>query len=369
MLRNLNKSHRLVNLFLELVKIDGTSRRELAVRQYLVKFLKNLGLEPKVDNAGDAVGGNTGNIICQIGDGGDFVVLSHMDTAGPTTTIKPQIHDDRITSDGTTILGADNRAGIAAILYNLEKMIQSGEKLKDFTLCFTICEENNIEGSKHLQLPKTIQKGYVIDSSLRPGKFIHRTFGAKGLNIKITGKAAHSGLQPEDGISAIYTASLAISKLKLGRVNDSTTANLGIIKGGEAINVIPETAEIIGEIRSHKVEDVEKLANEFKHHFENACQQTGAKLVFNSQWDFLPYYVSEDSEIFIHVINTMKKLGLTPEPMLSAGGSDANPLNAKGIDAVNIGIGAQNPHSHDEYILLEDLANAANIVYEILRGE
>ncbi len=369
MLRKPNSSNRLVELFLELVKIDSISRHELAVRQYLTKFLKDLGLNPVVDSAGEAVGGNTGNVICKIGDGGDFVMLSHMDTAGSTKNINPQLHDDRITSDGTTILGADNRAGIAAILYNLERMYQSGESLKDFTLCFTICEENNIEGSKHLKLPKTIQKGYVIDSSLRPGKFIHQTFGAKGLNIKITGKAAHSGLHPEDGISAIYTASMAISKLKLGRVNETTTANLGIIKGGEAINVIPETVEIIGEIRSHKVEDVEKLASEFKQHFENACHQTGAQLDFQSQWDFRPYYVSEDSDIFIHVMNIMKKSGLTPEPMLSAGGSDANPLNAKGINAVNIGIGAQNPHSHDEFILLEDLENAGKIVYEIMRAK
>ena len=369
MLRNLDSKHRLVEIFLNLVKIDGISRNELQIRKHLVEFLENIGLKPVIDDADKIVGGNTGNIICKIGSGSNFVVLSHMDTAAPTKLIQPQILADRITSDGSTILGADNRAGIAAIIYNLEKMIQSGEKIQDCTVCFTICEENNIEGGKHLTLPPNIKNGYVIDSSLRPGKFIHRTYGAKGLNIEITGKASHSGLHPEDGISAIYTASLAISKLKLGRVTDTTTANLGIINGGEAVNVIPEKVEIVGEIRSQQVEDVDRLLAEFRLHFDDACQKTGAILNFNSQWDFRPYYVPEDSEVFQNTFNIIKKLGLKPEPMLSAGGSDANPLNAKGIQAVNIGIGAQNPHSHDEFILLEDLASAANIVHEILRGE
>ena len=369
MLHQINPSHRLVELFLKLIKIDGISRHELEVQKYLVNFLTNLGLKPVVDNAGDKVDGNTGNIICKIGSGGDFVVVSHMDTAASTKNIKPQILNDRIKTDENTILGADNRAGIAVIIYNLEQMIHNNVKIKDFTLCFTICEENNIEGGKHLILPNTITNGYVIDSSLRPGKFIHRTYGALGLIIKITGKAAHSGLHPEDGISAIYTASLAISKLKLGRVNKTTTANLGIINGGEAINVIPETVEIVGEIRSQKVEDVKALSEEFKRHFEIACKNTGAKLDFQSQWDFLPYYVPEDSEVFQNTENIINKIGLKSEPTLSAGGSDANPLNTKGINAVNIGIGAQNPHSHDEFILLEDLMNAANIVGEIMRNE
>jgi len=369
MLQKVRSPHRLTELFLELININGISRHELEVRKYIVAFLKKLGLEPIVDNAAKKVAGNTGNIVCKIKSGGDFVVLSHMDTAAPTLNIKPQIMSDRIKTDGNTILGADNRAGIASILYNLEKMILDGEKIKDFTLCFTICEESNIEGSKYLSLPENIKHGYVIDSSLRPGKFIHRTYGAKGLDIRITGRSAHSGLHPQDGISAIYTAALAISKLKLGRINQITTANIGTICGGEAINIIPETTKIIGEIRSLKTKDVEKLLDEFTLHFEKACRLTGAKLDFRSQWDFMPYYVPEDTEVFQNTCIIMEKLGLKPEPMLSAGGSDANPLNAKGIQTVNIGIGAQNPHSRDEFILLEDLKNAANIVYEILKAD
>ncbi|MBN2278992.1 MAG: M20/M25/M40 family metallo-hydrolase [Candidatus Marinimicrobia bacterium] len=369
MLRNLNSKHRLVEIFLELVKIDGVSRYELDVRNYLVEFLENLDFEPIIDDAAEQVGGNTGNLIIEIGHGGDFVVLSHMDTAASTKMIQPKVLSDRITSDGNTILGADNRAGIAAIIYSLEWFIKNKKKIKDCVICFTICEENNIEGGKYLSLPPQIKNGYVIDSSLRPGKFIHRTYGAKGLKINITGKAAHSGLHPEDGISAIYTAALAIAKLKLGRVSETTTANLGIIQGGEAINVIPEKVEIVGEIRSQRVADVDLLAKNFEQHFKNACKTTGAMLNFSSQWDFTPYYVREDSLVFQNTCNIMKKIGLTPEPRLSAGGSDANALNEKGIQTVNIGIGAQNPHSHEEFILLEDLANAANIVYEILRGE
>ncbi len=368
MLRKQKPSDRLVEIFLELVKIDGISYRELDVNDYLIKFLRKLGLNPFVDNAGEKVGSNTGNIICNIGNGGDFVVISHMDTAASTINIKPQLLEDRITSDGKTILGADNRAGIALILYNLEQLLYNKEKIKNFTLCFTICEEHNIEGSKYLQLPSSIKRGFVIDSSLRPGKFIHTTYGAKGLDIKITGRASHAGLHPEDGISSIFTASQAISKLKLGRVNEYTTSNFGLINGGEAINIIPKETHIIGEVRSKNIEEIEKIINEYKSQFELACKQNGATLEFSSHWDFHPYYIDEESKVFQTIFNIIKNIGLKPEPMLSAGGSDANSLNKKGIKTVNIGIGAQNPHSYDEFILLEDLKAASDIVCEIIKG-
>ena len=358
---------RLLEIFLTLTSIDGISGQEKEVKDYIVDFLNKLGYEVEEDKAGKSINGNSGNITCQIGNGGDFILLSHMDTARPTKNLKHRIHDDRITSDGSTILGADNRAGIAAILYNLDKAHHDKIQLKDFTIGFTISEENNLEGSKALIIDDNINRGFVIDSSLRPGQFINSTYGARGIDITIKGKAAHSGLQPEDGISSIQVAARAIADLKLGRIDNQTTANLGIIKGGSAVNVIPEKTTINGEVRSLSNQRALEIVDEFKTCFATVCEVSGAELDFNSNWDFQPYTISKNSRVYQEILAVYNTLGLTPQPVVSAGGSDANSLNAKSIQAINIGIGAQNPHSNDEFILFEDLSKTADIINALIK--
>ena len=360
-------AQRLLEIFTTITKIDGTSGQERDVADYIKNFLTKVGFEIYEDQAGSRIGGNSGNLICKIGTGGDYVLLSHMDTARPTKNLEHKIEDDRISSKGGTILGADNRAGIASILFNLERAHNQRIPLKDFTVVFTISEENNLEGSKALQLDEKISSGFIIDSSLRPGKFIYSTYGATGLDITIKGKAAHSGLQPEDGISSIQVASRAIADLKLGRIDGDTTANLGKINGGSAINVIPEVTNIVGEIRGLTKEKVEETANHFKKQFEKSCNAAGAQLDFKYHWDFEPYKIDPDSRVYRELVGIYHRLGLDPEPVVSAGGSDANSLNAKGIEALNIGIGAQNPHSNDEFILFKDLNTTADIIYELIR--
>ncbi|HMA61473.1 MAG TPA: M20/M25/M40 family metallo-hydrolase [bacterium] len=362
-----NNPNRLLDIFLKLTSIDGISGREKEVKDYITDFLNKLGYDVEEDNAGKSINGNSGNIICKIGTGGDFILLSHMDTARPTKNLRHRIHEDRITSDGSTILGADNRAGIAAILYNLEKAYREKIPLSDFTIGFTISEENNLEGSKALELNSHINRGFVIDSSLRPGQFIYSTYGAQGIDITIKGKAAHSGLQPEDGVSSIQVAARAIAELKLGRIDHQTTANLGIIKGGSAVNVIPEETTINGEVRSLSNQRAMEIVDKFKTRFIKVCKAFGADLDFQSNWDFKPYKISEKSRVYQDILKVYKQLGLKPRPVVSAGGSDANSLNAKGVEAINIGIGAQNPHSNDEFILLEDLSSTANIIHALIR--
>ena len=358
---------RLTDIFVEVISIEGISGNERRVAEYITSFLKKLNLKPAEEPCSRLPEGNTGNIVCPVGTGGDFVLLSHMDTARSTAGVNPQFLEDRIISDGTTVLGVDNRAGIASLLYAIEKLKLEGSPLKDFTFAFTVQEETTLYGSMSIDLNGNIKKGYVFDSHTRPGNIICSSAGSIGFTIKIFGKASHSGIAPEKGIDSVKISADAISKIQFGRIDDDTTANIGIIKGGSATNVIPELTEIEGEVRSMVPWKIDEKINEIKRVFEEVSEQYGGSIEFNSSWNFQPYNISADSETYKMIEEAIKKTGLTPIRNSSKGGSDANSLNAKGIECVNLGIGAENPHSNDEFILYEDLQKTAEIAMELMK--
>ena len=356
----------LIDLFLQLAAINAPSGAEKPVAEFIRTFLAKQGLSSHEDDAHLVGGGNTGNLICQVGGGGEVVLLAHMDTARPTERLQPQVHADRITSDGTTILGADDRAGVAVLLHTLEQASISPEAFTDFTAAFTVCEEIDLSGSKHLTLDDNIRMGYAFDSSLRPGHFIHATYGAVRFTATVRGKAAHAGLEPEKGVNAIQAAGRAIGALPLGRLEDDLTVNIGTISGGSAVNVVPAEAIVKGEVRGRENERVEDTVKRISERFAASAEQLGATVDFISTWDFDPYYVEPGHEAYRRLVAAMEAVGLEPVPHLSPGGSDANSLNSKGIPALNVGIGAQKPHSDDEFIMIEDLVMSAEIVRELV---
>lgn len=359
--------NRLNEIFLELIKIEGISTKEKDVADYIINFLNNLGYVAKEDKCAEISGGNSGNIICEIGSGGDFILLSHMDTARSTKGVNPVFLSDRIKSDGNTVLGVDNRAGIASILYSLELVTKKNIAIKDFTIVFTIQEETTLNGSKKIELKKEIIKGFVFDSHLRPGHFIFKSAGSMGFSVEIYGKAAHSGIAPEKGIDAIKIASTAIHNIPLGRIDDDTTANIGIINGGKATNVIPDLVFLEGEVRSMNLEKIEQKIEEIESIIEKSVSLYGGKYKFEKSWSFYPYSVDTKSETYLTLIRTLEKVNLHPKPEMTKGGSDANSLNYKGITTINLGIGAENPHSNDEFILYEDLEKTAEIIMELIK--
>lgn len=360
-------NERLIQIFLELIKIDGLSGNEKEVADYIIQFLRKLGLNPITDNTMNITGSNTGNVICEIGEGGDFVLLSHMDTARSTQGIKPVIQDGVIKSDGTTILGADNRAGISSILYAVEQILVNKIPHKNFTVAFVVKEETDLSGSQNIVLPDRIKRGFIFDSHLKPGNFVNESVGAIGFEIDVYGKAAHSGLAPETGIDAIKIASNAISKIQFGRIDSSTTANIGKINGGTAINVVPPHVKIIGEVRSEFEDKIFEKYSEIKNTFETCANELGGKVEISYRWDFKPYKVSEQSQTYIEASEALRSVGLNPKSNKSFGGSDANSLNAKGIVSINFGIGAENPHSNDEYIYIDDLIKGSQIAYNLIK--
>ena len=359
----------LVNLFLEIAKIDALSGKEKSLAEYIKSFLKKYNYSITEDVSHKFSNSDTGNLIIKVGNGGNFVLLSHMDTARPTINLKPKILADKILSSGDTVLGVDNRAGVTILLYMLEKIAKEKIPVKDFTIAFTTCEETTLNGSKYLGVNGKIKYGFVFDSAYRPGSFINKACGAIGFNIKISGRASHSGLAPEKGINSIEIAAKALSKIKQGRIDEETTLNFGKINGGSAVNVVPEFVLLEGEIRSLKERIVQELIKEIHEKFNSEVNAFGAKLEIEYDWDFKPYIIDDGSYIYKHIVKVINKVGLTPQPKTSLGGSDANSLNENGIQSINLGIGAQNPHSNDEFIFIEDLVKSAEIALELVKKE
>ena len=358
---------RLIDIFLQAASINALSQNEKSVADFIRSFLIDNSFNISEDDSKSLSGSNTGNIIIRVGDGGNFVLLSHMDTARPTLKMRPVFQDGKITSAGDTVLGVDNRLGIAVLLYTLEQIHKEKIPVKDFTVAFTTCEETTLLGSKNLKLGTHINRGFVFDSSFRPGNFINSACGSKGFKVKIKGRASHSGIAPEKGINAIAAAANALHRIKQGRIDDDTTLNIGKINGGSAVNVVPEEVCLEGEVRSFNPSRVAELITEVSNIFSAETTKLNAEIEFESNWDFKPYTVGSSNLVHKEITEVLKRTGLTPEPRISLGGSDANSLNELGISAVNLGIGAQNPHSNDEFVLIEDLNKSAEIAMELVK--
>ncbi|QQS35255.1 MAG: M20/M25/M40 family metallo-hydrolase [Ignavibacteriales bacterium] len=359
----------IIDLFIEITSINALSANEKPLAGHIKLYLEKYDYELTEDDSRQFTGSNSGNLICKVGTGGNMVLLSHLDTARPTEHVRPIIKDDRIVSSGDTVLGVDNRAGVSTLLYTLKKIALEKIPVKDFTVAFTTCEETTLFGSKHLGLNEEIKKGFIFDSGYRPGSFIYSACGAMGFKIKIIGKASHSGIAPEKGINSMKIAAKAISKLPLGRIDDETTMNVGLLKSGSAVNVIPELTELEGEVRSFNLKKAEDYFNLLVKIFKEECESAKAKIEIDHFWDFMPYTIPETSEVYKETVNVLNKVGLTPIPKISLGGSDANSLNARGIESVNLGIGAQNPHSNDEFIFIEDLVKSTEIALELVKKD
>ena len=280
---------RITELLLELASLDGPSGKEAPVAQFAAGFLKTLGLPVTIDDAAAVTGSDTGNVVCPVNGGGDFVLLAHMDTARPTSSTKQVVTADRITSDGKGQLGADNRAGMAAILCTMERAVNDGLPLKPFTIAFTTQEETSMAGGLNLALAPGIRYGFVFDSSLDPGEYAIASPGAAVFTVQVAGKPSHAGIAPEKGICAIRIAAKAITALEFGRHDEETTSNIGTIAGGEATNVVPASALVKGEVRSLDIAKVLPILDRIKAEFEKAASAAGGVAQFDWAWDFKPY--------------------------------------------------------------------------------
>ncbi len=368
-------SKRLGQRFKSLVEIDSLSRQEKDVAMALEKILIKMGATVCYDTARELVGGNCSNLVAKFKGSVDtepLFLCGHMDTVGPGNNIKVQFEDGIFRSDGTTILGSDDKSALAIILEVMDVILENKIDYPPVEIIFTVCEEIGLLGAKHFDYSLMNSKfGYILDSTDTQG-IVTKAPGANKIIIKIFGKAAHSGAEPEKGISAILVASKAISGLKLGRIDEETTCNLGTIKGGVATNIIPEFVEIHGEARSHDAEKLKAVTDNILSAFYTAAEsfKNGSDLprieaiVEN---DFTQTNIAEDHRAIKLARKAAQNLGTALESKTTGGGADANVFFGKGIMAGVLGTGMTNVHTLNESVDIKDMEAAARLVIEILK--
>ena len=373
-------TERLAAEFARQAAISSPSFREGEMARYLTERLRRMGAEVFMDGAGERVGGESGNLIAAFparGKERDPLMFSvHMDTVGPAEGVAPLLTDGVFTSAGETILGADDKAGIAEIIEALEVVRENNIPHGPIEVVVTICEEVGLLGAKHLDFSRIrARRGLALDTS-GVDLLIHRAPAANKMRFEITGREAHAGIAPEKGISAIEVAAAAVASMHLGRIDGETTANIGTIQGGQATNIVAKKVVLEGEARSH---DPEKLTRQTEH-MVSCLKEAARKLAreFDGETftpevkievvtDYPAMAVPLEGSIIQLVREASDRLQRPLEIRAAGGGSDANIFNGQGIETVILGTGMTNVHSVDECVRVEDMARVAGLLVEVIR--
>lgn len=363
---------RIVEDFCELVQLDASSKNERAIADRVKTMMKDLGMTVMEDDAGSAIGGNTGNLIGFMQgelDAEPIMFCAHMDRVANGIGIKPIIEGDRIVSGGQTILAADDVAGIVAILNGILKLKTEGAETGPVEVIFTVCEEKGIEGSKYLDYGMIKSKmAFVMDSSGRIGRIVNQGVSKKTFTIRFRGKSSHAGNEPEKGISAIRGAADFLASINEGRIDSNTTVNFGMIHGGTSTNVICDYVEITGEIRSLEEQKIILYEAYLEEKIEQAKAKRKVGVEFKSIWNYSKFFVSEDERISRLIAKSMEDLGVRPSFEKGGGGMDANRFNNHGIKALGVGTGYLRNHTFDEEIMIRDLKTSADLVAGIINN-
>lgn len=357
---------RLIALFLQLVRTDSPSREERRIAKVIAGKLSALGAEPQIDALW--------NVTAKFPGAGAGIkrpplfLNAHSDNVPPARGIHPIVADRIIKSDGTTVLGADDLAGVAAILEAIRSLQEERVAYSPLEIAITTQEEAGMYGAKGLDLSGfNAREGVVVDG---PGPVGVVTYAAPSVNlidIEITGKAAHSGHAPEAGINALLTAVDAIGGLKIGRIDKRTTTNIGILRGGSARNMVPAQVELTAEVRSHNDRKLELVTDVMKRAFERACRASHAKLEFKVKRAYSRFEINKSDPLVVRVVQALEAVGRAPQFERSMGGYDANIWNERGIKCVAVSVGDELNHTTDEFIPIGELYKTAQLVEQLVR--
>ena len=371
---------RLKNFLIELIKIDSLSRKERDVAMRLKREMEELGATVSIDDAGDKVGGNVGNLIAHFSGNVQrsepLLLSAHMDTVVPGEGIVPILDGDILHTDGRTVLGGDDKSGVAIICEVLRVVKENGLPCGDVDVVFTICEEAGLIGAKCLDVSKLrARTGLVLDSD-SVGFLFTKAPAANRIEFRVHGLEAHAGVCPEKGINAIKVAAEGIAQMRLGRIDHETTANLGIVEGGMAVNIVPNQVILRGEARSHSEEKLTRQTEHMKNCLEDAAahhvleldgKQYAATVDAKIERDYNRMEVPDSAPIVKLVHAAAKSLNLELKTLATGGGCDANVLNQKGLVVANLSTGMREIHTVNEWLDLRDLNLAAQMVLEIVK--
>lgn len=363
---------RLVERFIEMIKIDSPSYYERDFRDYLINYFKGEKYSIYTDEVGEEFGGNSGNLLVYIkGDSSKepICLMAHMDTVSPGNGIEAIIEDGIIRSKGKTILGADDKAGIAAIIEAVKHVEEENINHPDIYLFFTVCEEDGMLGVKLFDTDKLPCKNIVVIDATGPAGIIAFEAPASySFQVKFKGKSAHAGIEPEKGINAVYIAADAISNMKLGRIDEETTANIGRIEGGGPSNIVTDKVIFKGEVRSHKIEKLESQLKNIEEECRRAAEKFGGEFEIEISKDYPVLKLDKNSYIYRKCVEAFKEENINPLSVKIGGGSDANVLAGKGFDCAIISVGMENAHTLDESLSIEDMYITTKVLGNIISG-
>ncbi len=347
---------RLVKEFIKLVKIDSESGQEQEIIQYLKKELQKLGFKTLIDKIG--------NLIARNSLKPKLLLAAHVDTVKPGKNIKPIIKNGIIKTDGSTILGGDDKSGVAAILEILRSLKENRVKT-DLEIIFTVQEEVGLVGSSSLDF-KRLKAKQAINLDGRMGEIILGEPSIVQIDIKIKGKAAHAGVSPEKGINSIAVASKAIANLKWGRIDKETTSNVGIMAGGAARNVVPELTEIQAEVRNHDSQKLKKYMDLIVKQFKKAAKEYKAKVEIKVKQASKAYRLKTSDNLIKELLKSCQKNKVKAKITIDCGVSDSNSFNKGGLRCVSAGPGGHSIHSTREFINIKEMVNGTKVIYDVV---
>jgi tripeptide aminopeptidase len=371
---------RLRDEFLELVRISSVSKREGNVAKRLTTILEGMGATVEVDDAGDKIGSDTGNLVARFPgtapDVAPFLLCGHMDTVPPADNVRPVVDGDVIRTDGTTVLGGDDKSGIVAILEAVRLLRERRIPHGPVDVLFTICEELGLIGAKHFDVGRLrARTGLVLDCD-GVHELITRAPAANRMQFTVHGLEAHAGLAPEQGISAVQVAAEAIAAMRLGRVDAATTANVGRIEGGLASNIIPNRVVLRAETRSLTLEALEAQTRHMLECFERAAARrsvtvagktTTARVEARVERDYEPLSVPDNTRIVRLVRGAAERLSKPFKTRSTGAASDANVFSGRGVEVANLGCGMRQIHTVNEWVDVNDMVATTELLVETVR--
>jgi tripeptide aminopeptidase len=361
-----------LDLFTELAAVPSPPGDERAVADLVIKYLRDWGLQPDEDDCGPSIDSSMGNVYVRLeptADGEPLLFCAHLDTVPPTAAIEPVVEDGVVRNAAGTILGADNKAAVAAMLEGVRRLLAEGRPHAGIELLFTPKEEVGLIGAyafDHTRLHARL--GYVYDQAAPIGVVILGAPYSQSLEVTFHGRAAHSGMHPDDGRSAIAAAARAISEMRLGRVDEDSTANVGTIKGGTAPNIVPEWCTFDAEARSHDERKLADLIQEMQDAITFAAGVADCDVETKARKSYRGYRFAKSDRAVALAAQALERCGHPVVYELSGGAADANVFNERGLECVNLANGMTDIHTPAEHITVADLEAMVDVTLALVEG-
>ncbi len=351
---------RVLATFLDLVRIDNPSGEEDAIAAHVRSLLEELGLQVEEDSIH--------NLLARVpGEGEPLLLNAHLDSVAPCRGVRPVVADGVVRSNGYTVLGADDLAGVTAIIAGVRETLERGRPHRAVEILLTVQEEVGLRGAASFDVRSLrAREGYTLDSDGDFGSIVVGAPAQDSLYVEVIGRAAHAGIVPEHGINAIAVAGAALAAMPLGRIDAETTANIGIIKGGSATNIVPAQVELWGEARSHDQDKLVAQVQEMVAALEEAARVRGAHVRVEITHRYDTYRLDQDLPVVQRASAILRAMGVEPRYRVSGGGSDVNIFAQRNLSVANLSVGYREIHSTNEHIAVADLVRSTEMVVRLL---